>query len=190
MNYYDKNADSFTASTVNIDVDFLYNEFCSHLSDGALILDAGCGPGRDIAYFIRRGCTVEAFDSSYSMVSIAKERTGIDVKQTTFEAFKTTKQFDGIWCCASLLHVPFRDLKDTLRDLIGFLKSRGVIYISFKYGEGERQEGDRRFTDLTEKSLSSLVTQVGGLEEVKIWKTNDVRPGRSDIWLNAIYRRA
>ena len=189
MNYYDKKAKSFTESTANVDISFLYDKFCKWLSKGAVILDAGCGSGRDIIEFMNCGYSVEAFDKSESMVKIASDRSGIDVKQATFENFHYTKKFDGIWCCASLLHVPFRDLVSTIKRIIKSLKDQGIIYMSFKYGEGERSEDGRSFTDLTEEILSSVIKQVNNLEEVKVWKNKDARPESSQIWLNAIYKK-
>jgi len=189
MNYYDKNAKSFTESTANVDISFLYDEFCKWLSKGAVILDAGCGSGRDIIEFMNRGYSVEAFDKSESMVKIASDRTGIDVKKATFENFHYTKKFDGIWCCASLLHVPFRDLMNTIKRIVKSLNDQGIIYMSFKYGEGERSVDGRDFTDMTEEKLSNLIKQVNNLEKLKVWKNKDVRPEKSEIWLNAIYKK-
>lgn len=190
MNYYDENADCFAESTLNVDMSDLYEEFCAYLKNGASVLDAGCGPGRDIKEFLRRGYSIDAFDKSKRMVNIAKSKTGINVKCSTFKDFDSSKKYDGIWCCASLLHVPMQDLELTIKKLVKSLNEDGVIYMSFKYGKGERSKDGRLFTDLTEKSLFSMASKVDGLEEIKAWKSNDVRPGRSDIWLNAIYKKA
>jgi phospholipid N-methyltransferase len=72
------------------------------------------------------------------MVELARARTGIAVQQSTFENFNCSIKFDGVWCCASLLHVPLRDIVRTIKKLVRLLKEQGIIYMSFKYGEEER----------------------------------------------------
>ena len=56
--------------------------------------------------------------------------------------------YDGIWACASLLHVPHELLPKVIARLIVALVDGGVLYASFKYGEEEREAGGRYFTDL------------------------------------------
>jgi 2-polyprenyl-3-methyl-5-hydroxy-6-metoxy-1,4-benzoquinol methylase len=189
VNYYDENAQKFAEATMDVDMADIHSEFCARLPDGARVLDAGCGPGRDILEFQRRGYSLEAFDSSEGMVNLAKSQTGVSVERATFRDFKSSSSFDGVWCCASLLHVPRSDLAESFRNLVSLMKTGAVIYVSFKFGEGERHLANRHFTDMTEGSLSRLIRKVERLQEVKIWKTKDVRPARSELWLNAIFRR-
>ncbi|WP_462330101.1 class I SAM-dependent methyltransferase [Thiohalocapsa halophila] len=95
--------------------------------------------------------------------------------------------FDGIWACASLLHVPAAELPDAMQRLCRALKPGGVIYASFKYGSGEREHHGRRFTDLDEPGLSALLRRVPGLAEAETWTTADLRPGReAERWLNRL----
>ena len=190
MDYYEENAQKFAEATMAADMAELLSEFCGHLPDGAHVLDAGCGPGRDILEFQRRGYSVEAFDNSKSMVAMARSQTGVSVKRATFLDFEGSTNFDGVWCCASLLHVPRQDLAGAVQNLVNLMKIGAVIYVSFKFGEGERHKDNRHFTDMTEENLARLVGEVTGLEEVKVWKTKDVRPERSELWLNAIFRRS
>ncbi|MBF0201832.1 MAG: class I SAM-dependent methyltransferase [Desulfamplus sp.] len=188
MDYYDKNTEQFTESTINVDMGEIYKEFFAHLKKGATLLDAGCGPGRDTLEFLTRGYLVEAFDKSRTMAETARKKTGINVQCSTFEKFRGSDRFDGVWCCASLLHVPMQDLGSTIEKLFHTLKSKGIIYMSFKYGEGERWEQGRHFTYLTESSLAGITGKIRGMEEIRIWITDDLRPGRTDKWLNAIYK--
>jgi len=61
--------------------------------------------------------------------------------------------YDGIWACASLLHVPKERLTELFCKLYNALKADGILYVSFKYGENEEIRNGRYFTDLTEQEL-------------------------------------
>jgi SAM-dependent methyltransferase len=189
LDYYDKNAVQFQASTIDADVSELHSEFCNLLGAGAKVLDAGCGIGRDIEEFLKRGYTVDAFDQSEAMVKMSGDRTGVAVVRSTFDTYKSDQVYDGIWCCASLLHVVQDKLPDTISGLCELLKNKGIFYSSFKYGDSERIKDGRRFTDLTEELLSRIINRVEILEEEKVWVSTDVRPGRNGRWLNAIHRK-
>jgi 2-polyprenyl-3-methyl-5-hydroxy-6-metoxy-1,4-benzoquinol methylase len=188
-NYYSKNANSFYEGTKDVNMDELYEPFTKNLGAGAKVLDAGCGSGRDTLAFLKMGYEVDAFDASPEMVKLASKLTGIDVKEKRFDEIDKVNHYDGIWCCASLLHVPLLDLTKTMKILRRSLKSNGVWYLSFKYGDQEREEKGRHFTDLKEVSLKKLVSVLDGIEILTMWITDDVRPNRPDRWLNAILRK-
>ncbi|WP_296900714.1 hypothetical protein [Thiohalocapsa sp.] len=86
--------------------------------------------------------------------------------------------------------MPTAELPDVVGRLRAALKPSGILYASFKYGNGEREHHGRRFTDLDEPALAGLLEQVPGLEPVETWTTGDRRPGReSERWLNTLLRR-
>ena len=168
----------------------LYGRFLPGLPDAAAILDAGCGSGRDALCFARLGHHVRAFDASPSLVSLAERHLGQPVECLRFQDVNWNNQFDGIWACASLLHVPAAELPGVMQRLRNALKPRAILYASFKYGKGEREHRGRRFTDLDEPGLAALLKHVTSLEEVETWITSDLRPGReSERWLNTLLRR-
>lgn len=186
--YYDLNADRFAADTGGIDMSALYERFLGRVEAGGRILDAGCGVGRDALAFTERGYSVVAFDASAEMVRLASERTAgrTEVLQMRFDDAAWLEEFDGVWACASLLHVPATDLPTVIRRLRAALRPSGVIYMSFKHGSGERVVGGRRFTDYTEGMLSAALAGTG-LTLADVWVTGDVRVGRiGERWLNAI----
>ncbi|MBV5273652.1 MAG: class I SAM-dependent methyltransferase [Lamprocystis purpurea] len=185
--YYRANADTFFADTLAVDMAPLYARFLPHLPVGGRILDAGCGSGRDALAFRERGYAVTAFDASAELAALAAAHLGQPVQVLRFQDLERTQAFDGIWACASLLHVPGAELPEVLRRLAMALRPGGVLYASFKYGSGEREHHGRRFTDLDEAGLATLLTQVQGLTELETWTTGDRRPGReSERWLNAL----
>ena len=145
---------------------------------------------RDSRYFLSKGFNVEACDGSAQMVKIAEKTAGIPVKQMLFDELSEVERYDGIFACASILHVPFKALPDIFRRLKRAVKRDGIIYVSFKYGDYEGERNGRYFTDLTEERLKALLQEadpVAPLSITDLWITGDARPGReSENWLNAI----
>lgn len=186
IRYYDEHAEDFIAGTENADMRECRERFLQYLKQGQKILDAGCGSGRDVIAFREAGYEVEAFDASAEICRIASEKTGIEVKQMWFEELEGADQYDGIWACASLLHVKPADLPDVLQRLHRLLKTEGILYVSFKYGSAEREKDGRYFHDLTENTCRELLTEAG-LSIRELFVTQDVRNGRSqEKWVNAI----
>ena len=184
--YYNTNAQDFYDGTINVDMDSLYKKFLPHIPESGTILDAGCGSGRDTLAFAKQGYTVQAFDASESLVKLASELTKQQVTQATFLEFTSETPFDGIWACSSLLHVPMDELTQTFIHLAQLLKTQGVFYCSFKYGDNEITRNGRRFTNLNETLLESY-TQGTKLTIKETWITSDLRPGReAEKWLNVI----
>ena len=167
----------------------IYPFFCQHLSNGARILDAGCGSGRDIIAFKKMGYEVEAFDASPQIAALASKNSGIDVSINKFSNYQTKELFDGIWCCGSLLHIPLDNLVDDIGNLLTALKHNGIWYMSFKYGDKECFRNGRHFTYMNEIGLKKIISQIKKLSILQTWITEDVRPERSEKWLNAILKK-
>ncbi|EOG1781943.1 class I SAM-dependent methyltransferase [Vibrio parahaemolyticus] len=189
IDYYNRHAETFVQGTLNVDMRALYEPFLQHLPENALILDAGCGSGRDSKAFIDMGYSVEAIDASEAMVEYASAYSGVDVQHQTFQQVDTINKYDAIWSCASLLHVPLVKLPEVITKLSRSLKSNGVWYLSFKYGNTERTKDGRTFTDLDEVNLEALLSHQRDIEIVETWVTEDARPDRAEKWLNAIVRK-
>jgi len=190
IDYYDKNAQSFFNETVSVNLEDIYHPFFSHLENGAHILDAGCGSGRDTKAFLERGYRVTAFDSSKELVKMAAKHTRQKVVLMNFNEIHETEIYDGIWCCASLLHMSADKLLDSMVLLERALKKKGVFYASFKYGSGERYESIRQFTDMDEPSFNEFATQLKYLVMIKTWITYDKRPEREEKWLNVLLKKS
>lgn len=185
--YYSENAPVFFADTVAVAMDPLYARFLPHIPPGGHILDAGCGSGRDSLAFLERGYRVTAFDASPSLAAMAERHSGLPVRVLRLQDLEWSQTFDGIWACASLLHVPAAELPEVMGRLAGALRPGGVLYASFKYGRGERERQGRRFTDLDVAGLRTLLAQVPGLTEPETWISQDLRPGRVvERWLNTL----
>ena len=189
IEYYNENAESFFAGTVNADMSLWRDKFESFIPDGGRILDAGCGSGRDSKAFRQHGFSIVAFDASREMCKRASEFLGENVWQMRFDEMSFDEEFDGVWACASLLHVPADDINLIMKKLHKALKPQGKAYVSFKYGEGTVMRGERTFCDFTEETVETLLDEAG-FEMIEVGITSDIRPDRGDEkWVNAIVRK-
>lgn len=191
LRYYQENAANFAERTAALSMTDIQERFAGKLCSGAFILDFGCGSGRDSAWFLEHGFRVDALDGSEKLCQIAAKRTGLNVRHMLFQEFAAPEMYDGIWACASILHLSRHELKLVLRSLYNALNPHGLIYASFKYGEFEGERNGRYFTDMTPDSFYALMLETGPdlFDTEDQWITQDVRPDRQEKWLNLILRR-
>lgn len=190
INYYNRNAEKFTSNTVYVDLSHTQNHFISKLSEGAHILDFGCGSGRDAKYFLDNGYVVTAIDGSNELCKLASEHTGLNVRQMLFEDLRDVDIYNGIWACSSILHLSTEELIPVLQQMEISLKNNGIIYTSFKYGDYERTRNSRHFTDMTEDKFKYILKSVEHLVIKEEWITSDARPERrEERWLNFLLRK-
>ena len=190
LDYYNTNAKFFIEGTLNVDFSYVQNKFLDKIDTGAVILDFGCGSGRDTKYFLDRGYTAEAIDGSEELCKLASIYTGIPVRYILFQDLQEVDKYDAIWACSSILHLPYADLVDVMKKMVIALKDNGLIYTSFKYGTFEGIRNGRYFIDMTEDRLEKLLQDVDELEVEETWVTSDVRPGRGEEkWLNLFLRK-
>ncbi len=198
IRYYRDHAEAYARDTVKVNLRPLHACFLPHVAKGGWVLDAGCGSGRDALAFMHAGHRVAAFDASPELASLASKHTGLDVHVLDFLSLSDVAQlglltgtrFDGIWACASLLHVAEADQPEAWERLWRFLAPGGVVYVSYKRGQGERvDELGRPFTDATEQRLMAWVEQLPGVTQVRTWVTADQRQGQTHAWLNALVQR-
>ncbi len=175
INYYNNNSsiyyetwDNNFLDNCNFDVPDI---FLSYLEPEANILDLGCGFGRDSRYFKEKNYKIKAIDGSEEMCKMASKLLKEPVEQIDFLDIKYINQFDGIFACASLLHLNNEDLKNCLKKLTLALRNNGIIYASFKIGEGERIKENRYFNDMTEEKFKKVIKDIPNIKIIKTWKS-------------------
>ncbi len=190
LKYYGQKANEFSVGTLSANMADTQRRFSEHLPSGGNILDFGCGSGRDTKAFLDAGFRVDATDGSAELCALASSYTGIRVRQMLFNELDAVERYDGIWACASILHLPRVELADVLGRVETALKIGGVLYASFKYGTFEGMRSGRYFTDFTEESLKEFWGSATSMRIFELWITRDVRPGREEEqWINLLAKR-
>lgn len=189
IEYYNQYADEYVDDTLYADMSDARNKFLSYVPEGGTILDFGCGSGRDSKAFLNVGYQVVPLDGSPALCDSAQQLLDQPIVCCNFQDYLATTHFDGIWACASLLHLKEDELSPVLAQLIKSLKLGAPLYMSFKYGDYSGERNGRWFTDMTEERMQELMKSFSDLQLVEQWVTADVRPERAEKWLNSIYRR-
>ena len=192
IQYYEEHAEEFAANTLKADMESIRSRFLAYLSTGCRILDFGCGTGRDSKAFLDLGYDVTAIDGSEALCRIARSLTGLPVRCLDFRGYKPEEGevYEGIWACASLLHLQKNELLPVMNVLSQALIPGGAFYVSFKYGTFEGERNGRHFTDFTIEEFREFIKSIPELSIAEYWITGDVRPGRGDErWLNIVLQR-
>lgn len=190
IEYYNTNAKEFFDGTIDANMQNFYDLFLEKLPHTGRILDLGCGSGRDSKYFLDRGYDVVSLDGSEELCKLASEYTGQPVICLDFADLDYDNEFDGIWACASLIHVNKQNILGILDKAWKSLKPRGTLYCSFKYGNEERVKDNRFFNDYTDDNLKQLFSNTNKWEVQDMIVTEDVRKDRTnEKWSNIIVNK-
>ena len=186
--YYQDHAASFFEGTVGADMSEVLARFLAEIPVGGSVLDWGCGSGRDSRAMLDAGYDVTPTDASFDMCLYAERLTGRKPRCEHFLQLADRDAFDGIWACASLLHLPPEELSAAFDLAFHALKNTGILYASFKYGTEAGMRGGRWFTNMDELSLRTTLTP--RFEILNLWKSRDVRQDREgELWLNVLAKR-
>jgi SAM-dependent methyltransferase len=152
------------------------DSFLSQLK-GKRIVDLGCGPGRDLAYFTSKGYDAYGIDGSERMIANCQEK-GFRVEQADFASIHlNNNSLDGVWAYTSLTLVPQDMFENVLKKLTEALeKDTGVLALGMIDGDGEawkqdhKYDGKKRFVArYSRQSLEQILSKYFGtvsIEEV------------------------
>lgn len=197
---YNTIADSYASKLDDYAPRSEQEKFISLLPNRAKILDAGCGPGRDCEYFADRGLDVVGIDLSDKLLEIAKKRVPSVVfqKQNLRTLQFQANSFDGIWACASLLHLKREDVLSVLKQFYTILKPQGILFVMVKEGKGEADIFEvlssnikRHFTYFSLPELNDLLIRAEfKVMDIYLWNEEVRRPGRRDlVWISSFSRK-
>jgi SAM-dependent methyltransferase len=191
--HYETHAEEFWDGTRGHDVSQNYAALLESIPSPPplQILDFGCGPGRDLAYFRSAGHVAVGLDGCRAFCEMARRHSECEVLEQDFLALDLPKgRFDGIFANASLFHVPSADLPRVLAELRDALKPGGVLFSSNPRGnneEGWRGERYGAYWDL--ERWRALVAAARGFEEVLHYYRPAGKPREQQPWLATVFRK-
>jgi SAM-dependent methyltransferase len=110
-----------------------FGRFAALLPPNALVLDAGCGPGRDLARLRHHGHMGVGVDLNENFVRLARKE-GPTIHGDLRSLPALSGSFDAVWASASLIHLPFDDTGIALGELARVSKVGAPLGISVKTG--------------------------------------------------------
>lgn len=192
LEYYNKNAQLYCEQTLIGDLQENYKKFLSRLPKKAYILDFGCGSGRDSKYFIDNGYKVKAIDGSIEMCKLASKYIEQEVDCMRFDELVDINIYDGIWACSSILHIEKENLSIILTKMINALKINGIIYTSFKIGQGYEVKEGKYYNYLTKEEMDLILNKISkGVKMIDYFETlpSTKRNAKGTIWGNFIIKK-
>lgn len=164
LDIYAKEAASYAARDRTERAGDFLEPFTAVLAPGAVVLDLGCGSGWAAAIMQDKGFDVHALDATPEFVALAQPKLNRPIRLMSFEGVDDVEVFDAIWASGTLLHVPKAGLPALLANLAHALKPGGLLFATFKAGEGEaRDKLGRFYAYYSLAELESLFAAVPGL---------------------------
>ena len=163
------------------------DRFASLLPEGAAILDIGCGMGEPMAgYLIGLGFHLTGFDSSPSLVAIAKERFPSqewlvgDMRRLTLG-----RRFQGLIVWHSSFHLPPEDQRSLFSLFAAHTEPDGFLMFTSGDGEGVRigeWQGEPLYHASLEPSEYRSLLEQSGFSVVEC-RPRDPECGDATVWI-------
>jgi SAM-dependent methyltransferase len=157
-------------------------------TDKPIILELGCGPGRDAAFMVRKAKEYTGIDYSSKLIDIAKDNVPGgkfilgDIVTTAFP-----NQCDVIIAFASLIHLDEAKIKRVFEKAAKALRSGGIFYISTKDGKGVVTKQDNFGTRTYYLYKISDLQKFAGEHFEIVYM--DIEHVRDQDWVEAAFKR-
>ena len=191
--HYNQRAEDFFAGTRDHDVSQNIAALLRYIEAPApyVILDLGCGPGRDLKTFSELGHHAIGVDGSERFADMARAYSGCEVwRQDFLKLDLPAAHFDGVYANASLFHVPGQALARVLQALHATLKPHGVLFSSNPRGNNEEGWNHDRYGAYHDLESWRAYMVTAGLMELTHYYRPAGLPLAQQPWLASVWRKA
>lgn len=187
--YYEINAKQYAKETFSADMSEQYKRFLPLLREQARILDVGSGSGRDACYFQKKGYQVTALEPSKNLCREIRKVFPGKIVCSDIQSYQPEQRFDGIWACASLLHLQEKEVLYFFEKINLYLNENGIFYLSGKNGitTGEAADG-RYFLEFTEALAEKILAANERIRLNELWYSEDVSGRKGFRWMNVVLK--
>ncbi len=190
--YYQRQAEAFWEGTRHHDVEQNIDALLRHIQARPpfVLLDFGCGPGRDLRTFAQRGHHPVGLEGAAALAEMARANSGCAVWQQDFlQLDLPDEHFDGVFANASLFHVPRQELPRILRQLHAALKPGGVLFSSNPRGDNSESISGERYGAYYDLDAWRAYLAVAGFTELEHYYRPAGLPREQQPWLASVWRR-
>lgn len=186
---YQRYTSAFADGLGRADLTHALDGFAGLLPAGGLVIDLGTGNGVYARALQDRGMRVVAVDLAAGLLRVARAGGSLlavlaDIRRLPI----ATGTVNGMWACASLLHLPKSAMLPALREMRRVTVHGGAAYIGLKQGDGEEwvsrpDSGPRFFAYYQPEELDALLA-VAGWHIIESY----VNAAEPHPWLNRLCR--
>ncbi|GAC1572145.1 MAG: class I SAM-dependent methyltransferase [Polyangiales bacterium] len=190
--HYESSAQSFEEGTRAHDVSQNYAALLDAIAGPPpfTVLDFGCGPGRDLAYFQSLGHEAVGLDGAAQFVKMARAATGCEVLHQDFlDLTLPMARFHGVFANASLFHVPTQELPRVLHALHSALRNSGVLFCSNPHGPDSEESYDDRYGAFHTLESFRRIATAAGFFEIDHYYRPKGKPRHQQPWLATVWRK-
>jgi SAM-dependent methyltransferase len=174
--------------------------FARELPTPGAVLDAGCGPGRDVLALTERGVEALGIDTSPAMLAEARRLTDGRVPPSRFRLMDIRrldfgpKMFAGVWSSGVLHHLREDAVRVVLAEFNRVLVLDGLLFLAVEAGTGEKIDDVGRYRKFYESDDARAVLDRAGFRVVRDEVSMSVRSttGRPKAkrWLTVFARKS
>lgn len=138
--YYQKHFRKYHRKTFSIDPSSFLMPLVEHLKPGSIVLDVGCGSGRDLLWLEKRGYKAIGLEQSRGLADLARKHSGCKVVAADFETYDFSQmRVDAVLLVGALVHLSHKQMPETLQSISTALSKGGLMLLSMKKGGGGRR---------------------------------------------------
>ena len=189
QDYYQKKYKAYYQKTFTIDPSDFLEPLAKRLTAGAIVLDVGCGSGRDLLWMKKKGFNVIGFDRSPGLVKLARKNVGCEVIEGDFETYDFSEiSADAIMLIGALVHIPYDRFLDIFRNIISSLSDFGKILITLKEGTGTRTDEEGRIFYLWKDEKAMAIFNSLGFKVCDFSRSTS-KTGSGEVWLGYVLEK-